>query len=54
MQALRDRPYDDPVEERLLAEPGESRYQRLSPHIRERAAAVELRDDMISVDLTDG
>jgi hypothetical protein len=51
--AVPDRRNGQPAEQRILAEPGESRYQRRSAHLRERAAAIDLGgDESVTVDLT--
>ncbi len=42
----------EPAEPRLVMEPGMSRYQRKSAHLRDRVILLELIDDDVTVDLT--
>lgn len=54
LDAITDRRSTEPEEHRILAEPGDSRYQRRSARFRERAAAIDLGDEdaVVTVDLT--
>jgi hypothetical protein len=53
LEALQTTRRTESEEQRILAEPGESRYQRRSANIKQRVAAIEFADDSVHVDLTE-